>query len=59
MLAFGIVEFKRPTDFTKDQQVLCLTLWCIARSPLILGADMTRLDPFTLGLLTNSEVFGG
>ena len=56
MLPFGIVEFSRPTRFTRDEQVLCMTLWCIARSPLILGADMTRLDPFTLGLLTNSEV---
>ena len=33
-----------------------MTLWSIARSPLILGADMTRLDPFTLGILTNKEV---
>ena len=32
-----------------------MTLWCIARSPLILGADMTRMDEFTLDLLTNSE----
>jgi len=56
MLPLGIVEFKRPTRFTKDEQVLCMTLWCIARSPLILGSDMTKLDPFTLGLLTNSEV---
>lgn len=56
MLPFGIVEFNRPTRFTKDEQTLCMTLWSIARSPLILGADMTRLDPFTLDLLTNREV---
>jgi hypothetical protein len=56
MLPFGIIEFNRPTKFTKDEQVLCMTLWCIARSPLILGADLTKLDGFTLGLLTNSEV---
>lgn len=56
MLPFGIVEFKRPTKFTKDEQTLCMTLWSIARSPLILGADMTKLDPFTLDLLTNPEV---
>jgi hypothetical protein len=56
MLPFGIVEFKRPTRFTTNQQTTCMTLWCIARSPLILGADMTKLDSFTLGLLTNSEV---
>ena len=56
MLPFGIVEFNRPTRFTKDEQILCMTLWCIARSPLILGADMTRMDDFTLDLLTNREV---
>ena len=56
MLPFGIVEFDRATRFTRDEQQLCMTLWCIARSPLILGADMTRMDDFTLALLTNPEV---
>ncbi len=56
MLPFGIVEFNRPTRFTKDEQFTCMSLWCIARSPLILGADMTKLDDFTLNLLTNPEV---
>ena len=56
MLPFGIVEFNRPTRFTHDEQKLCMSLWCIAKSPLILGADMTRMDDFTLALLTNREV---
>jgi len=56
MLPFGTIEFNRTTHFTPDEQRLCMTLWAIARSPLILGADMTKLDPFTLGLLTNREV---
>ena len=56
MLPFGIIEFSRPTKFTKDEQILCMTLWCVARSPLILGADMTKLDEFTLNLLTNPEL---
>ncbi|HWH71286.1 MAG TPA: glycoside hydrolase family 27 protein, partial [Candidatus Sulfotelmatobacter sp.] len=56
MLPFGIVEFTRPTRFTKGEQVTCMTLWCIARSPLIFGGDLTKLDSFTLGLLTNPEV---
>jgi len=56
MLPFGIVEFNRPTRFTQDEQRLCMSLWSIARSPLILGADMTRLDEFTINLLTNPEV---
>jgi len=56
MLPFGIVEFNRPTRFTPDEQMTCMSLWCIARSPLILGADMTRMDDATLKLLTNPEV---
>jgi hypothetical protein len=33
-----------------------MTLWSIARSPLIHGGDMTKTDAFTLSLLTNPEV---
>lgn len=56
MLPLGCVDFGRPTHFTRDEQVTVMTLWCIARSPLIFGGDMTKLDDFTLGLLTNPEV---
>jgi hypothetical protein len=33
-----------------------MTLWSIARSPLIHGGDMTKTDAATLALLTNDEV---
>ena len=33
-----------------------MTLWCIFGSPLMLGAEMTKLDDWTLSLLTNEEV---
>ncbi len=33
-----------------------MTLWCIARSPLILGANLPENDESTLSLLTNDEV---
>jgi alpha-galactosidase len=33
-----------------------MSLWCIARSPLILGANLPDNDAFTLSLLTNDEV---
>jgi hypothetical protein len=56
MLPFGIIEFKRPSNFTRPEQNLCMTLWCIARSPLIFGGDMTKLDRFTIDLLANPEV---
>ncbi len=44
------------TRFTKDEQRTMVTLWCIARSPLIMGGDLTKLDDYTLSLLTNAEV---
>ncbi|MDR6842679.1 glycoside hydrolase family 27 protein [Pseudoxanthomonas sacheonensis] len=56
MLPLGIVAFDRPTKFTRDEQITLMTLWSIARSPLIHGGDMTRTDPFTLSLLNNDEV---
>ena len=57
MLPLGTIAMgKRTTNFTPDEQVTLLTLWSIARSPLILGADLTKLDDATLALLTNDEV---
>ena len=46
----------RSTYFTTNEQYTLMSLWAIARSPLILGADMTQIDAFTLSLLTNDEV---
>jgi hypothetical protein len=46
----------RATYFTTNEQYTMMSLWAIARSPLILGADMTQMDPFTLSLLTNDAV---
>jgi len=61
MIPFGIVTDpvlgkERPCEFTKDEHYTLMSLWSIARSPLILGGDMTRMDDFTLGMLTNPEV---
>ena len=33
-----------------------MNLWCIFRSPLMIGAELTKLDDFTHELLTNDEV---
>ncbi len=41
---------------TKDEQRTMLTLWCIFGSPLMLGAEMTLLDDWTLSLLTNENI---
>jgi hypothetical protein len=40
-----------------EQQTL-LTLWSMARSPLILGANLTQLSDATFKLLTNKDVIG-
>lgn len=44
------------THFTHDEQRTLMTMWCMARSPLILGANLPRNDDFTLELITNDEV---
>jgi len=46
----------RDTRFTPDEQVTLMTLWAIARSPLIMGGDLRYLDTATKALLTNPEV---
>ncbi len=57
MLPFGVLELgKRTTRFTRDEQHTVMTLWSIARSPLMHGGDLTKTDAFTLALLTNDEV---
>ncbi|GGJ53450.1 glycoside hydrolase family 27 protein [Deinococcus roseus] len=40
---------------SQDEQRTLMTLWCMARSPLMFGGEMRDLDAFTLALLTNSE----
>ncbi|QCT02041.1 hypothetical protein E6C60_1325 [Paenibacillus algicola] len=46
----------RWTRFTKDEQVTMMTLWCIFRSPLMVGGELRDNDEWTLSLLTNPEV---
>ncbi|RYD36554.1 MAG: glycoside hydrolase family 27 protein [Verrucomicrobiaceae bacterium] len=46
----------RFTNFTVNEQYTLMSLWAIARSPLIHGGDMTQMDAATLSLLTNDEV---
>lgn len=46
----------RVTNFTANEQLTMMSLWSIARSPLIHGGDMLQMDPATLALLTNDEV---
>jgi alpha-galactosidase len=45
-----------PTPLTPNEQYTQISLWSIVAAPLIFSGDITRLDDFTLSLLTNDEV---
>jgi alpha-galactosidase len=46
----------RPSRLTPNEQVLHLSLWALQAAPLFIGADLSKLDTFTLSLLSNDEV---
>ncbi len=46
----------RPTQLTPSEQYTHISLWSLLSAPLLLGCDLSRLDAFTLNLLTNDEV---
>jgi alpha-galactosidase len=59
MLVVGMVGWGpnlHPTRLTPNEQYTHISLWCLLSAPLLIGCDMTQLDEFTLGLLTNDEV---
>ena len=59
MLVVGKVGWGRnlhPTRLTPNEQYTHISLWCLLSAPLLIGCDMTQIDPFTLNLLSNDEV---
>ena len=62
MLPFGSLtphpgwDEPRTSRLTRDEERTQFTLWSVARSPLILGANLTKLDDFTRSLITNKAV---
>jgi alpha-galactosidase len=46
----------RPSMLTADEQYSHMSAWCLQSVPLLLGNDLTKLDDFTLSLLTNDEM---
>jgi alpha-galactosidase len=46
----------RMSLLTPDEQRTLLTLWSIARSPLMFGGNLPDNDDFTLSLISNDEV---
>jgi hypothetical protein len=59
MLVVGLVGWGpnlHPSALTPDEQYTHISLWCLLSSPLLIGCDLSRIDDFTLNLLTNDEV---
>lgn len=59
MLVVGYVGWghdEHPSKLTADEQYTHISAWCLMSVPLLLGCDLTKLDPFTISLLTNDEV---
>ena len=49
---------ERQTRLSKEEQRTLFSLWCIFRSPLMLGCELTDADEWTMSLLTNDAVLG-
>jgi len=45
-----------PTYLTPNEQYTHVSLWSLLASPLLMGCDLVKLDPFTKNLLVNDEV---
>lgn len=58
MLVVGRVGWgdPRPSSLTPEEQYSHISLWSLLAAPLLLGNELSSLDEFTLGLVTNSEV---
>ncbi len=62
MLPFGSLQphpgwgQPRQSRFTQEEERTEFILWAVARSPLILGANLTQLDDFTRSLITNKTL---
>lgn len=47
---------ERDSALKPDEQRTMMTLWCIARAPLMFGGDLRQLDEPTRALITNDAV---
>ena len=59
MLTIGWVSCGRPmhpTQLTPNEQYTQMSMWALFAAPLLIGCDLTKIDDFTLSLLTNDEV---
>jgi len=41
---------------TNDEYIAHFSLWCLIKSPLLIGCDVTKMSAETVAILTNTEV---
>ena len=60
MLPFGKLGWgwgrERVSNFTRAEERTMLSLWCIFRSPLMIGTDLPQLEDEVKAMLTNREL---
>jgi alpha-galactosidase len=59
MLVVGLVGWGpslHPTNLKPNEQYTHISLWCLLSAPLLIGCDLSKIDDFTMNLLTNNEV---
>lgn len=61
MLPLGYIGIRshggpRYSKLTRNEQQTLFALWCMFRSPLMFGGDLTMTDGWTLSLLTNRDI---
>lgn len=56
VLSWGWGNGARKSRLTADETRTMISLWCVFRSPLMIGTDLPRLDKRTLALITNDEI---
>jgi alpha-galactosidase len=55
-LGWGRINPPRPTTLTPNEQLTHISLWALQAAPLLIGADMSQIDDWTINLLGNREV---
>jgi alpha-galactosidase len=55
-LGWGRTETPRPTVLTPNEQLTHISLWALQAAPMLIGADMSQMDGWTVDLLGNREV---
>jgi alpha-galactosidase len=59
MLVVGMVGWSqgsRPTNLTPNEQLTHMALWALQAAPLLIGADLSRIDEWTTNVLGNREM---